>query len=133
MWNGVSEEEIASIYNLCQPTAQRIIDQVYMVQKDPKDGQMRWMQRYLKICSNKALVNFLRFCTATDVMRPGCRIKVQTEFMPPEAIRPKSRTCFGIIILPRNYTSFAQLRRNLDFYLVRSPNLWDLSDTQGDM
>lgn len=133
MWNGVSEEEIASIYNLCQPTAQRIIDQVYMVRKDPKDGQiMRWMQRYLKICSNKALVNFLRFCTATDVMRPGCRIKVQTEFMPPEAIRPKSRTCFGIIILPRNYTSFAQLRRNLDFYL-RSPNLWDLADTQGDM
>ena len=128
MWDGVSEEEIASIYNLCQPTTQRIIDQIYMVHKDPKDGQiMRWLQRYLKICSDEALVNFLRFCTATDVMRPECRIKVSTEFMPPAAIRPKSRTCFGIIVLPRNYASFTQLRKNMDFYL-RNPNLWDLSD-----
>jgi hypothetical protein len=60
MWDGVSEEEIASIYNLCQPTMQRIIDEIYMVHKDPKDGQiMRWLQRYLKICSGEALVNFL--------------------------------------------------------------------------
>ena len=49
-----------------------------MVHKDPKDGQiMRWLQRYLKICSDEALVNFLRFCTATDVMRPECRIKAE--------------------------------------------------------
>ena len=68
-WDGVSEEEIASIYNLCQPTTQCIIDQIYMVHKDPKDGQiMRWLQWYLKICSDEALVNFLCFCTATDVM-----------------------------------------------------------------
>ncbi len=101
---------------------------MYMIQKDPKDGKiMRWLQRYLKICSNETLVNFLRFCTATDVMRPECRIKVSTEFMPPAAIRPKSRTCFGIMILPRNYTSFAQLRKNMDFYL-RNPSFWDLSD-----
>jgi hypothetical protein len=117
MWDGVSEEEIASIYNLS-----------YVIQKDPKDGKiMRWLQRHLKICSNETLVNFLRFCTATDVMRPECRIKVSTEFMPPAAIRPKSRTCFGIMILPRNYTSFAQLRKNMDFYL-RNPSFWDLSD-----
>ena len=128
LWVGVREEEIASIYNLCQPTTQGIIDQIYMIQKDSKDSQiMRWLQRYLKICSNETLVNFLHFRTATDVMRPECRIKVCTEFMPPAAIRPKSRTCFGIITLPRNYTSFAQLRKNMDFYL-RNPNMWDLSD-----
>lgn len=129
LWDGVCEQEIASIYNLCQPTTQRIVDQIYMVQKDRKDDQiMRWLQRYLKICNNETLVNFLRFCTATDVMRPDCRIKVCTELMPPAAIRPKSRTCFSIIVLPRNYSSFAQLRKNMDFYL-RNTNLWDLSDT----
>ena len=129
MWDGVSEREIASIYNLCQPTTQRIVDQIYMAQKDPKDDQiMRWVQRYLKICNNETLVNFLRFCTGTDVLRPDFRINVRTELMPPAAIRPKSQTCFGIIILPRNYTSFSQLRQNMDFYL-RNTNLWDLNDT----
>jgi len=127
-WDDVTAEQITSIYSLCQPTGSRVIDHLYMDPKTPKDDQIyRWLQRYIRICTDEALVNFMRFCTATDIIRPNCRIGVQTQLMPPSAIRPKSRTCFGILVLPSNYVSFSHMRKNLDMY-IQNPMCWDLSD-----
>ena len=128
LWDNVSAEQIASIYGICLPTAQRIIDCMYMVPKDSKEEQIfSWLKRYLRGASHEILTNFVRFCTATDVILPHTSIAVHQEVMPSAAIRPKSQTCFRILILPKNYESFVQLRKNLELYL-RDSSFWDLND-----
>ena len=128
LWANVTKEEIASLYEMSRPTAARIMAALAFTPENAKEGQIfRWLERYLKGCSNQILAKFLRFCTASDVLLPDHNIAVSTEVMPPEAVRPRSYTCFRRLILPRNYQSYSQMRNNLDFYF-RDCNIWDLND-----
>ena len=128
LWDNVTSDEIASLYDKCVPTAARIIERLTLSAEDAREAKIyRWLQRYLKGSVSEILTKFLRFCTATDVLLPDHNIAVCTEVMAPTAIRPKSYTCFRKLILPRNYHSFSQMRNNLNFYL-REPGNWDLND-----
>jgi hypothetical protein len=127
-WDNVSEEEIQSMYDLCQPTARRIISSLKCSPSDRKEAQvLRWLTRYLKASTDVILSNFMRFCSGTDVVVPGATIALKFNVMPAVALRPKARTCFRILILPKNYESFSQMRSNLDTY-IGDPSLWDLKD-----
>lgn len=128
LWDNVTREEIASLYEMSVPTAAGIVASLELTPENAKEAQIfRWLERYLKGSSNKILANFLRFCTATDVLLPDHSISVLTEVMPPAAVRTKSYTCFRRLILPRNYQSYSQMRNNLGFYL-RDCSSWDLKD-----
>jgi hypothetical protein len=54
-------------------------------------------------------------------------IKVLMESMPDLGMRPKSKTCFGILTMPKNHQSYAHFSENLNFYM-HNRNLWDLND-----
>ena len=117
-WDNVSEEEVQSMYDLCQPTARRIISSLKCSPSDMKEAQvLRWLTRYLKASTDVILSNFMRFCSGTDVVT-GATIALKFNVMPPVALRPKARTCFHILILPKNYESFSQMRSNLDTYIA---------------
>ena len=74
------------------------------------------------------LSQFLRFCTAGDVIDPHTKIAVNMALLPPSAIRPTSKTLFfRILILPRNYENYTEMKNNLDLYLGDSTS-WDLQD-----
>ena len=81
----------------------------------------------MKEADKKLLSCFLQFCTTTQVLVPDKTVTVQMEVMSEAAMRPKARTCFNVLTVPRNYASYNQMKENLDFYLRRS-NQWDLED-----
>ena len=128
-WNDVSIEEISSLYNCCAPTAKNVVSGVYFsdISTRQEEKVQRWLMRYLKNLDVKMVGRFLRFCTGSELLLPDKRIKVDMEVMPELAMRPKAKICFAILVLPKNYQSYQQMRDNLDFYL-NNPQLWDLSD-----
>ena len=128
MWGRVTIGGIASLYEISRPTAAGITAILECIPENPKEDQIfRWLEGYLKGSSNEILSKFLRFCPATDMLLPDHGISVRTEVMPLVAIRPKSYTCFRRRTLPRNYQSYSQIRKNLEFYL-RDCSIWDLND-----
>ena len=122
--SNMSKEEIASLYEMSRPTADRIMANLALTPENAKEAQIfRWLERYLKGSSHQMLAKLLRFCTASDVLLPDHSIALHTEVMAPVAIHLKAYTCFRRLILPRNYQSYSQMRNNLDFYL-RDCNIW---------
>lgn len=127
-WNGVSAEEIKAIYSCCSPTFTNISSCLYFQTSTPQEDKVsRWLVRYLKNQTRKILSRFMRFCTGSELVIPHKRIKVLMESMPDLGMRPKSKTCFGILTMPKNHQSYAHFSENLDFYM-HNPNLWDLND-----
>ncbi len=49
------------------------------------------------------------------------------EPMPLLAMQPKSKMCFKILVLPKSYNTFQNIKDNLDSYL-RNQSEWDLED-----
>ena len=128
LWDNVTKEEVEALYEMSRPNAARVVATLVLNPENPKEVQVnRWLEHYLKGATSEILSNFLRFCTATDILLPGNGIAVDTEVMPPTVIRPKSYTCFRKLILPRNYQSYSHMRNNLNFYLHNS-SIWDLND-----
>ena len=124
----VTLDEIDVMYNVCQPTASNIVHSLFYVEVDQKDQKVyRWLIRYVKSFDKQTASRFVRFCTASDVVAPGRRIKVEFENTPEAGMRPRARTCFSILTLPKNYATYNQMRDNLDLF-IRDPQKWDLND-----
>lgn len=127
-WDDVSAEEIKAIYSCCSPTFSNVSSSLYFEASTPQEEKVsRWLVRYLKNQARKVLSRFMRFCTGSELVRPQKRIKVVMEIMPDLAMRPKSRTCFGVLTLPKNHQTYAHFSENMDFYM-HNPHVWDLSD-----
>lgn len=127
-WNNVTPEQVDAIYEMCKPTASRVIDALLLEPQGKKEDKIsRWLRLYLRECSEKGLRRFLWFCTGTDLIVPDRRIKVCFEFMPEVMQRPRAKTCFNILTLPSSYASYAHLRSNLDMYLDDLKS-WDMCD-----
>lgn len=127
-WNVVTPEQVHSIYQMCQPSAKRVIECLILDPKTKKEEKIgRWLKMYLKECTEKIIRRFVWFCTGTDMIVPGRSIKVCFESMPEEMQRPKAKTCFCILILPTCYPSYSKLHSNMDMYLGNI-QLWDMFD-----
>ena len=125
-WNNISAEEIHALYKGCTPTTTNVVDCLYLETSNPKTEKiLRWLIRYLQNQDQRCLSRFLRFSTGSDLV--DRRIMVRLEAMPELAMRPKSQTCFGILTLPINYRSYAQLFDSFDFYM-HNPQIWELND-----
>ena len=127
-WNDISAEEIKAVYSCCSPTFNNVANILYFEQFSPQDEKVsRWLMRYLKNQSRKILCCFMRFYTGCELVRPEKRIKVKMEIMSDLAMRPKSKTCFSVLTLPKNHQTYARFSENMDFYM-NNPHAWDLSD-----
>lgn len=127
IWQDVSKQEIESLYAVSKPTPERVLEILSCTPSDVKEEQIfRWLQRYIRGLDDYLLAQFLRFCTASDVITEA-KIAVSITLFPPLAVRPKAQTCFRMVTIPRNYENFTQMKKNLDFYLKDSAN-WDLED-----
>ena len=124
-WDDVTPDEIDSLYQLCTPTTLRVVNALTMTPENEK--VLRWLKLYLKECSHKMLRGFSWFCTASDVILPEKGIKVRMENMAEVAMRPRAQTCFRILTLPSNYSSYVCLQENMDTYLG-SLEIWDMDE-----
>lgn len=127
IWQDVSKQEIESLYAVSKPTPERVLDILSCTPSNAKEEQVfRWLQRYIRGLDDNFLAQFLRFCTASDVITEA-KISVSFKLFPPSAVRPTAQTCFKMVTIPRNYENFTQMKKNLDIYFKDSAN-WDLED-----
>ena len=127
-WNNISRAHIHAMYQLTYPSKENVLNILSSTPADISEEKVfRWLLRYIKGSDSDVLLNLVRFVTASGVIIPGDYISVRYEQMPLLAMRPKSKTCFKILTLPKSYTTFRNMKDNLDFYL-RNPSEWDLED-----
>jgi hypothetical protein len=127
-WKTISRAHIEVMYQLTYPSKENVLK---ILSSTPADGSeekvFRWLCRYVKESDGDVLGNLVRFVTASSVVIPGECISVRYEAMPLLAMRPKSKTCFKTLVLPKCYNTFRSMKDNLDFYL-RNQSQWDLED-----
>ena len=127
-WNTISRAHIKAMYQLTCPSRENVLRVLSSTPADSTEAKVfRWLCRYVKESDGDVLLNLVRFVTASSVVIPGEYISVRYEPMPLLAMRPKSKTCFKILVLPKSYNTFRNMKDNLDFYL-RNQSEWDLED-----
>ena len=128
-WKTISRAHIEVMYQLTYPSKENVLKILSSIPADGSEEKVfRWLCRYVKESDGDVLGNLVRFVTASSVVIPGERISVSRyEAMPLLAMRPKSKTCFKILVLPKCYNTFRSMKDNLDFYL-RNQSQWDLED-----
>lgn len=106
--NLITTKDIAAMYHVCIPTSKNLLAALYSESpKDPDEEQtFRWLTRYVGELSKESASKLLRFVTACDTVVPGKRIKVEYDTMSEVALRPRARTCFRILVLPKNYRTY---------------------------
>ena len=127
-WGEATKDEINALYQLSKPTASLVIGSLKATPLDSREEAVtRWLKRYLFESGDKMSATFVRFATGSDVLLPKQQIVLRFDSLSEAALRPRSRTCFSVVILPKNYRSYSQLQDNMDLYL-RHTAAWDLAD-----
>ncbi|XP_066931705.1 uncharacterized protein [Clytia hemisphaerica] len=111
------------------PTCDTVIDYIIADEKTPQEGRIiTWLQRYIRSCGTKELQNFLRFVTSVSSVIGG-KIKIMFLDQPRAHLRPRPQTCFSILRLPRQYSSFTELQNNFNFYIQNPIDVaWEMHD-----
>ena len=127
-WTRISKKMFVSLYLVTKPTPENIIQSIESEYSSPKDGKITtWLHRYIRGLSNEKLILFLRFVTASSTIQPKLIIQLRFVDQNPGCLRPTSMTCFKILTLPRQYCSFSELCRNMDYYLSNKDH-WAVHD-----
>ena len=127
-WKDVSIAMFDSIYKCTIPTAEKIISCLDIAEVLAQDSKITtWLHRYLRSSSEAELLSFIRFVTGSTSLPPEVVIKVEFINQPPKWLRPMSATCFKILQLPRQYSSFSMFRHNLKMHTY-DEKLWQLHD-----
>ena len=127
-WNDIKREEINALYNLSKPIVRLVIERINATPTDmQEEAVFRWLKRFLFESGDRMCAAFVRFATGSDVLMPDQKIAVRFESVSTFALRPRSRTCFSVVIVPKNYRNYSELQDNFDHYL-RDHTAWDLAD-----
>ena len=125
----ITTKDIAAMYHVCVPTPKNLLATFYSEPpRDPEEEKtFRWLMRYVGELSKESASKLLRFVTACETVIPDKRIKVEYDTMSEAALRPRARTCFRILVLPKNYRTYVQMKRNIDCHVMKIDH-WDLED-----
>lgn len=127
-WNRVDASMIDALYSSTKPTSSRLIKSLCISEQCAKDQKLTtWLHRFIRSCTNAELGSLIRFITGMTNLTPDSKIKVEYVNQSPGNLRPLSQTCFRILLLPRQYASFYEMKTNLTIYL-RSEDSWQVND-----
>ena len=119
---------IDSLYQCTVPTAEAVIKNLESKEQSQQDQKITiWLHRYIRSCRKSELSQFIRFITGSASFSPNTTIKLEFINQPTSYLRPFSKTCLKILILPRQYISFTALRENLKFNINNTEN-WTVYD-----
>eukprot|EP00794_Sanderia_malayensis_P001011 gene1011-331_t len=111
---------VEAFFNNARPTTKKILG---ILDANPStDGErdaLKFLQRYIRGLDSKAMLQFLRFTTAMDIVVDN--IKLEISFIRSEGLgsRPIAHTCGPLLELPSTYTNFVDLRKEFDNILVK--------------
>ena len=127
-WKSVSCHMFMSLYKVTTPNADTVIAALNVEELCAQDGKLTtYLHRYIRACSEKGIETFLRFVTGSASLVPGDVIKVQFITQSHSILCPRSQTCFKILTLPRNYTSFQHMQNTLDKFF-QNEDWWTIQD-----
>ena len=128
-FKNISSELFDKIYLETVPTSTSIIESIHVRETTNHEQNITtWLHRYVRCCTPAQLATFLRFITASSSMLQK-KIKLHYVDQQTGYLRPTSETCFCILNLPRQYSSFTDLRNNLNRWIQNdSTVLWQMSD-----
>ena len=129
-WKKITEEMFESLYVSTIPTVENIINCLLTSEASNHEAKIvTWLYRFIRSCSKGELVKFVRFITGASIFIPNMRIKVEFSDQPSDHICPKTQTCFKILTLARQYTSFTHFQQNISsFIFTFNPTNWSLHD-----
>lgn len=125
-WHGICSEDIHSLYTSAIPNAVSFLNFCDVEEENTKDGKCTtWFNRYIRCCTVEELKTLLRFVTGSSQILPQMRIKVRWENTIGENMRPRTATCFKLLYLSRNHTSFSKFSDNINVY-INSEYSWEM-------
>ena len=111
-WDGVTTQEIDTLYFSAVPTPERVTQLLEIVEKSQTEAKVTtWLHRY--IGNTKLLKEFVRFVTGAESITLDNPIRVEFINSQIEPL-PSSKTCFCILYLPRTFRSYFHLEKNFD-------------------
>ena len=127
-WSGINKNQIDFIYNSGIPTAEAVIENLDVVKLNNHDQNITtWLHRFIRSCRLSELTLLLRFVTGSATFISGSTIKVEYVNQHPRNLFPTAATCFKILRLPRQYSSFHHLRSSLSEHISNN-ELWAVQD-----
>lgn len=127
-WNKISDEQIDALYFSASPKPENIIKNLITNETTKQESKIvTWLHRYIRCCNKEDLATFLRFITGSTVFTPSTYIKLEFVDQPLNYLHPQTQTCFKILLLPRQYSSFTMLKDNIKEYMDRREH-WVLHD-----
>jgi len=131
-WKKITPDMFDALFSAIKPTPEKVIDSLDVNEICSQDGKITtFLHRYIRSCSQSELETLIRFITGTTCLPPNTVIKVQFISTTHAYLYPQSSTCFKILNLPKNYSSFAQFRENFRAYLS-DESLWIIHDPETD-
>ena len=128
-FNKLEPKMIDALYHCTTPTADLVIKNLESNEVCNMDQKITtWVHRYIRNCTRSELSQFLRFITGSSTFTENTVIKLEFVNQNLAYLRPVSKTCFKILILPRQYSCFTQLRENLNFCINNADN-WTVHDS----
>lgn len=127
-WKNTSVEAFDSLFSVTIPNPEKVIEACISEETCAKDSRITtWIHRYLRACTKKELLTFCRFVTGSSTLPPSSKIRVQFVDQSSTNLHSVAQTCFKILTLPRQYSSFTELNNNLNFYFSNS-DMWAVHD-----
>ena len=127
-WEIVTPEMIDSLYHCTIPSAEDVISMFNVAEKQSQDQKITtWLHRYVRCCDKHKLARFIRFITSSETLLPRTVIKVEYVNHSPPHLHPYATTCFKILSLLRQFSSFYELKENLDLFINQGAN-WGVYD-----
>lgn len=114
----VSPQAVLQMYEDKKPTTRKLLKLLDASPTTQAENQsFRFLQQYIRGLDDTGLRRMLRFVTGSDVI---CVKKVEILFTPLDGLarRPVAHTCGPALELPWTYTSYPELRTEMDSILV---------------
>lgn len=112
-----SPQAVLRMYEDKKPTTRKFLKLLNASPATQAENQsFRFLQQYIRGLDDAGLRRMLRFVTGSDII---CVTKVEVLFTPVEGLarRPIAHTCGPVLELPWTYTSYPELRTEMDCIL----------------
>ena len=132
-WKKIDAAMFDALYECTKSTPESLIANIASNETIAKDQKITtWFHRFIRSCTEDELHALVRFVTGSVTLMPNSSIKLMFVDQSPDHLRPISQTCFRILILPRQYALFTEMKSNLRMYL-NNKNTWNVHDALNPM
>jgi len=126
----MNPDMISCIYEMHKATPEKVIDCLQSFAENHQESNiMSWLIRYIRNCTHEHLLEFIRYVTGSTSLPTGTLIAVKYVDQPIDYLRPVSKTCFKILFLPRQYSSYGALSKSFKVFVHSNPDCWVLYDS----